>query len=101
MNETQNIKVEDNPVLLERLYNLMRGAGIPFTVGADEELIPQPGGLGKIRRDFEDREREFIRKALVFSNQNLRGAARNLGVSHTTLHAKVKKYGLNGAQEIV
>ena len=101
MNETRTILVEDDPALLDRLYNLMRGAGISFNVGTEEGLIPALGGLQKIREDFESREREFIRKALLQSNRNLRGAARNLGVSHTTLHAKVKKYGLNGAQETV
>ncbi len=58
------------------------------------ELEPLPAGDGSALRPLHEVEREHIERVVAATGGNLRRAARVLGISRTTLYAKLSKYGI-------
>jgi transcriptional regulator with PAS, ATPase and Fis domain len=57
-----------------------------------QEAGKRSGGLGQLKVRFEEQEKQSILEVLVRTQYNLRKSARELGISHTTLFSKVRKY---------
>lgn len=67
---------------------------LPSPVGAPAIDLPEPGPDSKRLSALEAAERRVIATALQEAGWNKRKAARALGISHTTLLDRVRRYGL-------
>lgn len=68
------------------------------TVNEDERI--RLDGNFNLDEEVRHFEMDIIRQALFLTNNNQRLAAEMLGVNHTTLNAKIKRYGILGKQEL-
>jgi DNA-binding NtrC family response regulator len=87
----------EGPLLARHLY-------LPRTHGKtrqqDTEPRPMDGGLGiQVGMSIEEAERVLIEATLAQTNNNKTRAAATLGISAKTLHAKLKQYRLQGADD--
>ncbi|MEO5618733.1 MAG: sigma 54-interacting transcriptional regulator [Candidatus Eisenbacteria bacterium] len=101
------IQPEDLPGAIRSPRLLMRGAGAAMGAGRDggaglgaAHVDGMPGGSadGESQRDewsLADIEREHIRRVLARHRGNATYAARQLGISRTTLWRKLREYGLS------
>lgn len=84
--------------VLERA--LVLGAGAeelrPEHLPSDlRSVAPSAGAAGPVRT-LQEVERDHIEQALALMDGNRTRAAKALGISRTTLHAKIKQFGLEG-----
>lgn len=75
-------------------YILATPASEPETSPADSPPVPDPGQAPHSPPSLQRSEREAIGAALRQCGGNLSNAARMLGISRTTLYARIKAYGL-------
>lgn len=84
----------NEPQMLQRLFKDMK----PSAEGemALHSPVSKPGtvSLNEGSYSLEEREKEFIIKALEKSRGNRKEAAKELGISERTLYRKLKDYGL-------
>jgi DNA-binding NtrC family response regulator len=80
---------------IEKAVILAKGSLIRIE---DLHLKKMPNMPGQQKKDnlgnYDDYEREIIRKALLRNLGNLTNAARELGISRQTIYNKMKRYGL-------
>jgi DNA-binding NtrC family response regulator len=76
------------------------GLDLSLLPGASEAAgAPVAGGRLPLRQRVEAYERGLIVEGLEAAKGNRSEAARMMGISRVTLHDKLKKYGIGGADE--
>lgn len=66
-----------------------------FNVGQQEDIIQDTEEIIEESLSLEEKEKEFIRKALNKHNGKRKYAAEELGISERTLYRKIKEYDIN------
>jgi two-component system response regulator HydG len=86
------------PGNVRELENCLAQASLLASNGiiTPEELPPRITGLAPAA-GLEQHEREIIRRTLAQVQGNKKLAAERLGISRTTLYAKMKKYELSAS----
>jgi DNA-binding protein Fis len=82
----ESIRIKLLKVLTLTLLRELEGVGIEPTRVADEF---------NLQNEVEHFEAELIRSALIMTGGRQRRAAKLLGMKVTTLHSKIRRYGLN------
>lgn len=82
----ESIRIKLLKVLTLTLLRELEGVGVEPTRVADEF---------NLQSEVEHFEAELIRSALIMTGGRQRRAAKLLGMKVTTLHSKIRRYGLN------
>lgn len=90
----QGMEIMPEHIILDRNYAAEAGNGSlsPFAVNDEEEHSPLPHN-SSLNGAVDSFEKQFIKQALL-KHGSIRHTAKELGVSHTTIMNKIKKYGL-------